>query len=88
MLKNHFKKILESTSGRDSRRNRYREEEIIHKGIDRIDAERQLCDQDIGAFLIRVRDNGTLALSIRANKGVLHIKLEVSSWIEKKTSTN
>ncbi|VIO96051.1 Uncharacterized protein BM_BM7177 [Brugia malayi] len=69
--------------GRDSRRSRYREEEIIHRGIDRIDAERQLCDQDIGVFLIRARDNGTLALSIRANKGVLHIKLELreNRWV-------
>ncbi|VBB31256.1 unnamed protein product [Acanthocheilonema viteae] len=76
-------RLRERTSGRESRRNRYREEEIIHKGIDRIDAERQLCNQDIGAFLIRVRDNGTLALSIRANKGVLHIKLELreNRWI-------
>ncbi|VDK75974.1 unnamed protein product [Litomosoides sigmodontis] len=78
-------RLRERTSGRDShsRRNRYREEEIIHKGIDRIDAERQLCDQDIGAFLIRVRDNGTLALSIRANKGILHIKLELrqNRWV-------
>uniref|UniRef100_A0A0R3RRY7 SH2 domain-containing protein n=1 Tax=Elaeophora elaphi TaxID=1147741 RepID=A0A0R3RRY7_9BILA len=76
-------RLRERTSGRESRRNRYREEEIIHKGIDRVDAERQLCDQDIGSFLIRVRDNGTLALSIKANKGVLHIKLELreNRWV-------
>ncbi|EFO19673.1 hypothetical protein LOAG_08817 [Loa loa] len=76
-------RLRERTSGRDSRRSRYREEEIIHKGIDRVDAERQLGDQDIGAFLIRVRDNGTLALSLRANKGVLHIKLELreNRWV-------
>ncbi|CAG9535550.1 unnamed protein product [Cercopithifilaria johnstoni] len=76
-------RLRERTSGRNSRRNRYREEEIIHKDIDRVDAERQLCDQDIGVFLIRVRDNGTLALSIKANKGVLHIKLELreNRWV-------
>ncbi|KAK6105978.1 SH2 domain family protein [Brugia pahangi] len=76
-------RLRERTGGRDSRRSRYREEEIIHRGIDRIDAERQLCDQDIGVFLIRARDNGTLALSIRANKGVLHIKLELreNRWV-------
>lgn len=70
----------EHASGRDSRGSRYREEEIIHKGVDRVDAERQLADQDTGTFLIRVRDNGTLALSIKASKGVLHIKLEVHSF--------
>ncbi|VDM94054.1 unnamed protein product, partial [Onchocerca ochengi] len=78
--RNRFKfginRLRERTNGRDSRRIRYREEEIIHKGIDRFEAERQLSGQDIGVFLIRVRDNGTLALSIRANRGVLHIKLE------------
>ncbi|KAM3720658.1 Protein soem-1 [Dirofilaria immitis] len=76
-------RLRERTNGRNSRRTRYREEEIIHKGIDRIDAERQLFDQDIGVFLIRVRDNGTLALSIRANRGVLHIKLELreNRWV-------
>ncbi|EJW72201.1 hypothetical protein WUBG_16893 [Wuchereria bancrofti] len=75
--------LSERTGGRDSRRSRYREEEIIHKGIDRIDAERQLCDQDVGVFLIRARENGTLALSIRASKGVLHIKLELreNRWV-------
>ncbi|VDM09924.1 unnamed protein product [Wuchereria bancrofti] len=76
-------RLRERTGGRDSRRSRYREEEIIHKGIDRIDAERQLCDQDVGVFLIRARENGTLALSIRASKGVLHIKLELreNRWV-------
>ncbi|VDK29039.1 unnamed protein product [Gongylonema pulchrum] len=76
-------KLRERANGRDSRRVRYREDEIIHKGIDREIAERQLSAYDTGAFLIRVRDNGTLALSIRASKGVLHIKLELRNncWV-------
>uniref|UniRef100_A0A915Q6A7 SH2 domain-containing protein n=1 Tax=Setaria digitata TaxID=48799 RepID=A0A915Q6A7_9BILA len=76
-------RLRDRANGRDSRRFRYREEEIIHKGIDRVDAERQLSGHDIGAFLIRVRDNGALALSIKASRGVLHIKLELrdSRWV-------
>lgn len=82
-LKFCISRLRERTNGRDLRRICYREEEIIHKGVDRVDAERQLSAYDIGAFLIRVRDNGTLALSIRATEGVLHIKLEMRNncWV-------
>ncbi|VDN02124.1 unnamed protein product [Thelazia callipaeda] len=80
-----YKRLIftERANGRDSRRSRYREEEIVHKDIDRVNAEGKLSGHEIGTFLIRVRDNGTLALSIRARKGVLHIKLELrdNRWV-------
>lgn len=69
--------LTERANGRETRKKRYREEDVIHKGIDRTEAERLLITHESGTFLIRVRENGTLALSIRAAKGVLHIKLEV-----------
>lgn len=46
--------------------------------MDRVEAERCLLNHEIGAFLIRKRDNDNLALSIRAVNGNLHIKLEVN----------
>ncbi|KHN86504.1 SH2 domain-containing adapter protein B [Toxocara canis] len=66
-----------------ARRERYREEELIHHGVDRLEAERRLHNCRIGSFLVRMRDNGSLALSIRANKGILHIKLELRDdrWV-------
>lgn len=75
-------RLRERANGREARK-RYREEDIIHRGIDRTEAERLLTTRETGAFLIRVRDNGTLALSIRAASGVLHIKLELRSnlWV-------
>lgn len=66
-----------------TRRERYREEELVHYGVDRLEAERRLLNCRIGSFLVRMRDNGSLALSIRANKGILHIKLELrdNRWV-------
>ncbi|VDK44320.1 unnamed protein product [Anisakis simplex] len=65
------------------KRERYHEEELVHRGVDRLEAERRLLNCRLGSFLVRVRDNGNLALSIRANKGILHIKLELRDdrWV-------
>lgn len=69
--------------GNVPRRERYREQDLIHHGVDRDMAERRLLDCKLGSFLVRMRDNGDLALSIRAHERVLHIKLELRNnrWV-------
>ncbi|VDN52811.1 unnamed protein product [Dracunculus medinensis] len=66
-----------------SKRERICEEDLVHKNMDRVEAERCLLNHEIGAFLIRRRDNDNLALSIRAVNGNLHIKLEFRNnrWV-------
>uniref|UniRef100_A0A7E4VY96 SH2 domain-containing protein n=1 Tax=Panagrellus redivivus TaxID=6233 RepID=A0A7E4VY96_PANRE len=65
--------------------NRFNENELIHDGIDRCDAEALLLPRPVGEFLLRKRtDGGNLALSLRASEGVLHIKLEQrdnNAWV-------
>ncbi|MFH4974057.1 hypothetical protein AB6A40_000766 [Gnathostoma spinigerum] len=70
-LKLHFR----MNSG-NVRHEQYREADIIHDNMDRTQAEAQLCKREVGCFLVRRRNDGNLALSIRASTGVLHIKLE------------
>uniref|UniRef100_A0AC35G380 SH2 domain-containing protein n=1 Tax=Panagrolaimus sp. PS1159 TaxID=55785 RepID=A0AC35G380_9BILA len=52
------------------------EDELIHENIDRLEAEFLLNSRKIGDFLLRKRQEGNLALSLKASEGVLHIKLE------------
>uniref|UniRef100_A0A914Z662 SH2 domain-containing protein n=1 Tax=Panagrolaimus superbus TaxID=310955 RepID=A0A914Z662_9BILA len=52
------------------------EDELIHENIDRLEAEYLLNARKIGDFLLRKRQEGNLALSLKASEGVLHIKLE------------
>jgi hypothetical protein len=54
----------------------FHEDKLIHENIDRIAAEELLYSRQIGDFLLRKRQEGNLALSLRASEGVLHIKLE------------
>ncbi|VDD88167.1 unnamed protein product [Enterobius vermicularis] len=57
----------------------YFERDFIHYDVDRVLAEGRLINCDVGTFLIRLRQNNSLALSIRATKKVLHIKLEIKN---------
>uniref|UniRef100_A0A0N5ABJ8 SH2 domain-containing protein n=1 Tax=Syphacia muris TaxID=451379 RepID=A0A0N5ABJ8_9BILA len=59
------------------------ERDFIHYGVDRVLAENRLMRCDVGTFLVRLRHNNSLALSIRSNNRILHIKLELhnNQWI-------
>lgn len=78
---------LKLRSGRISdipyRREKFSERDLIHYGIDRVLAEDRLIGCELGKFLVRLRENNSLALSIRANNRVLHIKLELRNnrWV-------
>ncbi|KAI1724448.1 SH2 domain-containing protein [Ditylenchus destructor] len=57
--------------------------EMVHEGMERGQAEEMLKSMEVGDFLLRRRNDGNLALSLRSSDGVLHIKLEMrdSTWI-------
>lgn len=48
----------------------FHEDELIHENIDRIEAEQLLYSRMIGDFLLRKRQEGNLALSLRASEGM------------------
>ncbi|CEF65424.1 SH2 domain-containing protein [Strongyloides ratti] len=59
------------------------EDMIIHNNVDRTIAEMILQNKDTGYFLLRKRSEGSMAMSLKGNSGILHIKLEQRSgkWI-------
>uniref|UniRef100_A0A0N5CEU7 SH2 domain-containing protein n=1 Tax=Strongyloides papillosus TaxID=174720 RepID=A0A0N5CEU7_STREA len=59
------------------------EDMIIHNNVDRTLAEMMLQNKDTGYFLLRKRAEGNMAMSLKGNSGILHIKLEQRSgkWI-------
>ncbi|CAD5207305.1 unnamed protein product [Bursaphelenchus okinawaensis] len=57
-------------------RSRFDEKAMIHENMDRIEAEKILSNGQVGDYLLRHRPEGNLAMSLRGQKAVLHIKLE------------
>jgi len=58
-------------------RYKYDDSQLVHDtSLSRVEAEKLLSHHQIGVFLVRLREEGNLALSLKASDGVLHIKLE------------
>ncbi|CAD6191010.1 unnamed protein product [Caenorhabditis auriculariae] len=59
------------------------DEVLLEKNVDRVEAEKRLESRPLGDFLLRSRGEGSAALSLRASRGVLHIKIEQKGdkWI-------
>ncbi|KAI6181552.1 SH2 domain-containing protein [Aphelenchoides besseyi] len=59
------------------------ESTMVHEQMDRVEAEKRLEPKQVGDYLLRRRNDGTLAMSLRATDSVLHIKLERrdKSWV-------
>ncbi|KAF7633376.1 SH2 domain-containing protein, partial [Meloidogyne graminicola] len=49
---------------------------LVHENMERAEAELLLGAMPLGAHLLRRRPDKSLALSLKSNEGVLHIKLE------------
>ncbi|CAD5211039.1 unnamed protein product [Bursaphelenchus xylophilus] len=77
--------ILFSETPQAERRHRskFDEKAMIHENMDRVEAEKILSNGQVGDYLLRQRPEGNLAMSLRGQKAVLHIKLEQRNgkWI-------
>ncbi|CAO4363489.1 unnamed protein product [Caenorhabditis nigoni] len=61
----------------ESKRRRPSDSEIhMEQNMNRVEAEKRLEHRNLGDFLLRSRGEGSAALSLRATKGVVHIKIE------------
>ncbi|CAB3407291.1 unnamed protein product [Caenorhabditis bovis] len=77
----------------DARRRQNREESrrrrescddnILETNVDRVEAEKRLESRPLGDYLLRSRGEGSAALSLKATKGVVHIKIEKNGdrWV-------
>ncbi|CAL2028534.1 unnamed protein product [Caenorhabditis brenneri] len=61
----------------ESKRRRPSDSEVyMEQNMNRVEAEKRLENRNLGDYLLRSRGEGSAALSLRATKGVVHIKIE------------
>ncbi|CAI2293174.1 unnamed protein product [Caenorhabditis sp. 36 PRJEB53466] len=60
----------------ESKRRRPSDEIYLEQNMNRVEAEKKLEHRQLGDYLLRSRGEGSAALSLRATKGVVHIKIE------------
>ncbi|KAI6183279.1 SH2 domain-containing protein [Aphelenchoides bicaudatus] len=76
VISNGANGVIETPIALRRHRLHFDEATMVHEQMDRVEAEKCLAARQIGDYLLRRRQDGNLAVSLRATDTVMHIKLE------------